>query len=67
MTLQSERKITDMTCQDKISANIAIEIKFDPITLNWYVKDTRYSHAKFLDSAKLKSWEWINEQDKGDE
>ena len=51
--------ITDLTCIDKISANIAIQIKFDPKTLNWYIKDVRMSHAEFLDSAKLKSWVYI--------
>ena len=50
---------SDITCIDKISANIALEIKFDPITSNWYVKNMRMSHAKFLDSAELKSWEFI--------
>ena len=53
--------ITDLTCIDKISANIAIQIKFDPKTLNWYIKDMKLSHAEFLDSAKLKSWEWKND------
>ena len=56
---------SDLTCIDKISANIEVEIKFDPKTLNWYVKDTRFSHAKFLDSAKLKSWEWKDEALRG--
>ena len=51
-------KTTNITYVDKISANIAFEIKFDPITLNWYVKDMKFSHAVFLDSAKLKSWEY---------
>lgn len=51
--------ISDLTCIDKISANIAIQIKFDPKTLNWYIKDVKMSHAEFLDSAKLKSWEWL--------
>jgi hypothetical protein len=55
--------ITDMTCIDKISANIAIQIKFDPKTLNWYIKEMKLSHAEFLDSAKLKSWEWIKHEE----
>ncbi len=50
---------TDITCIDKISANIAIQIRFDPKTLNWYIKDMKLSHTEFLDSAKLKSWEFI--------
>jgi len=58
MTLTTKRKPekTNITCIDKISANIAIQIKFDPITNNWYIKDMKLSHAEFLDSAKLKSW-----------
>jgi len=64
MTVQIKRKplkkdkTTNITCVDKISANISIEIKFDPITLNWYIKEMKLSHAEFLDSAKLKSWEY---------
>ena len=51
-------KTTNLTCIDKISANIAIELKFDPLTLNWYLKDMQLSHVQFLDRDKLKSWEF---------
>jgi len=46
---------SDKTCADKISANIAISMKFDPKTGNWYIKDMQLSHAMFIDSAKVES------------
>ncbi len=34
----------DITCLDKIEANILIKIKFDPKTLRWYVKKIEMAH-----------------------